>query len=149
MSAVLSRESATQRKGGFRPPSIEAAGPVEDGLAPPRLYLAVGAILAATVLVVLDGAIANVALPSISRALRVSAADCVWVVTSYQLGVVIALLPCAALGESFGGRRVFLAGAALFAGASALCALSGNLAELAAARFIQGSAAARSWRSAR
>ncbi|HLJ72909.1 MAG TPA: MFS transporter [Roseiarcus sp.] len=127
-----------QRKGGARPLPIDPAGPSADGLAPPRLFLAIGAILAATVLVVLDGAIANVALPSISRALRVSAADCVWVVTSYQLGVVIALLPCAALGESFGGRRIFLAGAALFTGASMLCALSGSLAELAAARFIQG-----------
>jgi DHA2 family multidrug resistance protein-like MFS transporter len=137
MSSVLARDSA--RENDSHPPLIDARPrPVEDGLPAPRLYLALGAAFAATVLVVLDGAIANVALPSISHAMRVSAADCVWVVTSYQLGVVIALLPCAALGESFGARKVFLAGAALFAAASALCALSGTLPELAAARFVQG-----------
>ena len=52
------------------------------------------------VLVVLDGAIANVALPTIAGALRISPAASVWVVTGYQMALVIALLPCAALGES-------------------------------------------------
>ena len=48
------------------------------------------------------------------------------------------LLPCAALGESLGYRRVFTMGVALFTAASALCALAPSLPWLVAARFLQG-----------
>jgi DHA2 family multidrug resistance protein-like MFS transporter len=90
------------------------------------------------VLVVLDAAIANVALPTIARALHVSSAMSVLVITAYQTALVMALLACAALGESLGYRRVFMAGVAVFVGASALCALSPSLPWLVAARFLQG-----------
>jgi MFS transporter, DHA2 family, multidrug resistance protein len=110
----------------------------EDGLPTPRRHLAAAAVLAAIVLAVLDGAIANVALPTIAGALRVSPAASVWVVTGYQVALVMALLPCAALGESLGYRRVFAAGVVLFTVASGLCALSPTLPWLVAARFLQG-----------
>src|ERR1700761_1509750 len=116
MSSVALREAAAESRSH---PQLFEAPPVADGLPAPRRHLAIVALLAATVLVVLDGAIANVSWPSLSRALQFAAADCVWVVTSYQLCVVVALLPAAALGESFGGRRIFLLGAALFTAASA------------------------------
>ena len=111
---------------------------IDDGLPFPRRYLATAAILSAVVLVVLDGAIANVALPTISATLRVTPAASVWVVTSYQIALVMMLLPCAAAGESRGYRRVFSAGVVLFTLASAGCALSPNLKFLVAARFVQG-----------
>jgi DHA2 family multidrug resistance protein-like MFS transporter len=50
----------------------------------------------------------------------------------------MALLPCAALGESVGHRKVFTVGVALFVGASVFCALSPSLSWLVAARFLQG-----------
>jgi len=103
-----------------------------------RQRAAVGCVLAAIVLVVLDAAIANVALPTIANALEVTPAGSIWVVTAYQMALVMALLPCAALGESLGYRRVYTAGVALFTAASALCALSPSLPWLAAARFLQG-----------
>jgi DHA2 family multidrug resistance protein-like MFS transporter len=68
----------------------------------------------------------------------VSAAASVWVVGGYQLALVMALLPCAALGESLGLHRVFIGGVALFTAASLLCSLSPSLPWLVAARFIQG-----------
>lgn len=111
---------------------------VSDGLPAPRRYLAVAVLLMSLVLVVLDGAIANIALPSMAKSLHASATDTVWVVSSYQLAVLIALLPCGGLGEKFGPRRVFLIGIAVFVVASAGCALSVNLPMLVAARFIQG-----------
>ncbi len=111
---------------------------VEDGLPDGRRGPATAAILAAVVLVVLDGAIANVALPTIAGSLHVTAAASIWVVTGYQLAVVVALLPAAALGESLGCRRVFTAGALLFTAASALCAVSPSLPWLVAARVLQG-----------
>ena len=56
------------------PPARLARAPDEDGLPTPRRHLAAAAVLAAIVLAVLDGAIANVALPTIAGALRVSPA---------------------------------------------------------------------------
>lgn len=109
-----------------------------DGLPQPRRALAIAAVLAATVLVVLDAAIANVALPTIAPALQVTPAASVWVMTAYQTALVMALLPCAALGESRGYRPVFLAGVAVFTAASGLCALAPSLPWLAASRFLQG-----------
>ena len=104
----------------------------------PRRMVAITSVLAAMVLVVLDAAIANVALPTIARSLEVTPAMSVWVVTTYQTALLMALLPCAAIGESKGYRKVFTFGVALFTGASALCAFSPSLPWLIAARFFQG-----------
>jgi DHA2 family multidrug resistance protein-like MFS transporter len=89
-------------------------------------------------LAVLDAAMANVALPEIARSLQVTPAASVLVVISYQLALVMALLPCAALGECWGHRRVFTAGVALFTVASLLSTCSSSLTWLVAARFLQG-----------
>ncbi|WP_430398142.1 MFS transporter [Ferrovibrio sp.] len=100
--------------------------------------VAVAAVLAAMALVVLDAAIVNVALPTVAASLQLPPAQAVLVVTAYQLGLVMALLPCAALGESLGYRCVFVAGVALFALASAAGALAPSFAWLVAARLLQG-----------
>ncbi|QDC00824.1 MFS transporter [Mesorhizobium sp. 8] len=118
--------------------SQPALEPHADGLPAPRRYLAVAVLLLTLVLVVLDIAIANIALPSIAASLHASPGDTVWVVSSYQLAVLVALLPCGVIGEMMGARRVFLAGVALFTLASAACAFSGTLSMLVAARFVQG-----------
>ena len=109
-----------------------------SGLRGPRRNAAIAAVLAAMVLAVLDAAIANVALPSMARSLQVTPGMAVWIITAYQTALVMGLLPCAALGESLGYRRVFTMGVALFTAASALCALAPSLPWLVAARFLQG-----------
>ena len=116
----------------------QPASSVPDTTVRPRQYLAVAVISLATILVVLDGAIANVALPSIALSLRAQADDTVWVVSAYQLAVLVALLPCGALGEIYGARRVYLFGVVLFTLSSAACALAGDLAVLVVSRFAQG-----------
>src|SRR5690348_8279756 len=103
-------------------PTPSSSPPGQEGLPAPRRHVATAAVLAAIVLVVLDGAIANVALPTLARALDVTPARSVWVVTGYQLALVMFLLPAAAYGESRGYRRVFVGGVVLFTLASALCA---------------------------
>src|SRR5690349_21066114 len=120
--------------------SLASTMPVADepGLKSARSRIAVALILSTIVLVVLDGAIANVALPSIALSMKADAGSTVWVVSAYQLAVLVAILPCGALGEIYGARRVFLAGVALFTAASAACALAGNLHVLVVARFAQG-----------
>jgi MFS transporter, DHA2 family, multidrug resistance protein len=104
----------------------------------PRRTAAIASVLAAMVLVVLDAAIANVALPTIARSLQVTPAMSVWVITAYQAALLMSLLPCAALGEILGYRRVFTVGISIFIGASALCAISPSLPWLVAGRFVQG-----------
>jgi DHA2 family multidrug resistance protein-like MFS transporter len=109
-----------------------------DGLPVPRRYAAIAAILGGGVLVVLDGAIANIALPVITQQLQATPADAIWIVTAYQLAVVMFLLPASAIGERFGYRRIFAGGVALFTIASVLCALAPSLPWLVAARCLQG-----------
>ncbi len=110
----------------------------QDELAPRERALAAMAIFATLVMVVLDGAIANLALPTLARIFPITPAQSVWVVTSYQMALVMFLLPAAALGESLGLRRVFTLGVGLFTLASGLCALAPSLPWLVAARFVQG-----------
>jgi DHA2 family multidrug resistance protein-like MFS transporter len=103
-----------------------------------RRRSAIFAVLVAMTLVVLDAAITNVALPTIGRSLNVTIAASVLVVTAYQSALVMALLPCAALGDSLGHRQIFTSGVALFVVASVACASSPSLTWLVAARFLQG-----------
>ncbi len=91
---------------------------------------------------VLDGAIANIALPSIAVDVHASAADSIWVVNAFQLAITISLLPFASLGDILGYRRVYLAGLAVFTLASLGCAMSDSLLTLTLARVVQGFGAA-------
>jgi DHA2 family multidrug resistance protein-like MFS transporter len=103
-----------------------------------RSSAAVACVLAALVLVVLDATIANVALPAIALSLHATPAESVRMVTAYQVALVMALFPSAALGERFGHRRVYTAGVGLFVGAAVACALAPSLPCLVLARFVQG-----------
>ena len=69
-----------------------AAVTEHDGLPRPRRYWAIAAISFGTALLVLDGAVANVALPTIARDLGVSNAAVTNVVTVYQLVLVMVLV---------------------------------------------------------
>jgi MFS transporter, DHA2 family, multidrug resistance protein len=141
---LSSAPSGTSRIGASRtmmetesrsaPQTADAA----SGLREPQRRVAIVSVLSAMALVVLDAAIVTVALPTIAQSLHATAAMSVRIITAYQTAVVIGLLPCAALGESLGQRRVFAIGVALFTGASVACALAPSLAWLIAARFVQG-----------
>ena len=115
---------------------------VQDGLPTPARYHAMAVIILGIALSVLDGTIVNLALPGIARDLHVSAPQTVWVVNAYQVAILGLLLPCAALGDQIGYRRVYLWGLALFTLASAGCVLATSLEGLVAARVVQGLGAA-------
>jgi len=114
----------------------------EDGLPKPRRYWSAAAIWLALAMAVLDGSIANVALPTIGKDLGASAATSVWIVNAYQLTITILLLPLAALGDRLGYRRIYVPGLALFTLGSAGCAMAQGLDTLIAARVFQGVGAA-------
>ncbi|MGE5157936.1 MAG: MFS transporter [Gemmatimonas sp.] len=113
-----------------------------DGLPLPQRYWSIVTIALGIVMAVIDGSIANVALPTIASDLNASPAFSIWIVNGYQLAVTISLLPLASLGEIIGYRRVYLAGLVLFTLASLFCALSHTLMLLTVARIVQGFGAA-------
>jgi len=113
-----------------------------DGLPPPQRTWGALTIWLGLTLAVMDGAIANVALPTIARDVNADPASAVWVVNAYQLAVTVSLLPLAALGERRGYRRVYWAGLGVFTLASLACALSHTLPMLTLARVLQGFGAA-------
>ncbi len=136
--AVLSSMPITTPTASSRAPAAHPADDAESGLPFPQRYYAILVVALGITLAVLDGAIANVALPTIAHDLRASAASSIWIVNAYQLSVTISLLPLASLGDRIGYKRVYLAGLALFTVASLGCALAGTLTQLALARMIQG-----------
>src|SRR5690242_18216262 len=81
-----------------------------DGLPIPERYWAILTIALGLIMAVLDGAIANVALPTIARDVHADPASSVWVVNAYQLAVMVTLLPLASIGEIIGYRRVYQVG---------------------------------------
>ena len=87
---------------------------------------------------VLDGSIANTALPTIARELAISPAESIWVVNGFQLAVAASLLAFAALGQLRGPARVYRAGVIVFVVGSLACALARSLPTLIAARVVQG-----------
>jgi DHA2 family multidrug resistance protein-like MFS transporter len=119
------------------PPHSSAEQLGTEGLPKPRRWWAITAISFGTALLVLDGAIANVALPTIARDLGVSNGVVTNVVTIYQLVLVMVLLPFASLGDRMGHRRLYQYGQAVFLVASALCLLANSFAVLLVLRSFQ------------
>jgi EmrB/QacA subfamily drug resistance transporter len=89
-------------------------------------------------MVILDVSIVNVALPSIRRDLGFSCAQLQWVVNAYTLLFAGFLLLGGRAADLLGRRRVFIAGLALFVGASLAGGLSPSRGLLIGARAAQG-----------
>ncbi len=110
--------------------------------AKPRLGWVVGLTSTAYFMVVLDAVVVVTALPRMQRDLHVGVSSLQWTVTAYGIAFAAGIITAAALGDRFGRRLVFNCGLALFTLASAVCALAPNMAELVAARTVQGLGAA-------
>lgn len=101
-------------------------------------WLALTVLCAATLMIILDGTIVTVALPSVQRDLGFSAAGLEWVMNGYLIAFGGLLLLGGRLGDLTGGKRVFLAGLVVFTVASLACGFSVSQPMLVAARFAQG-----------
>src|SRR5271155_4528975 len=86
----------------------------------------------------LDNLVVTTALPVIRVHLHTGLAGLEWTVNAYTLTFAVLLLSAAAVGERFGRRRIFIAGIAVFTGASAIAALAPTVGVLVAARAVQG-----------
>jgi len=101
-------------------------------------WLALYVLCLGDLMIVLDGTIVNVALPSIRDDLGFSETSLAWVVNAYLLTFGGFLLLGGRLGDLFGHRRLFLSGISLFTVASLLCGLANSQEFLIVARAVQG-----------
>lgn len=122
-----------------------SAGAATDGLPPAQRSWAMFTYSVGLSMSVLDGNIANTALPAIAKQLHASAADSIWVVNAFLLAVAICVVPLSSLVDIIGYKRVYQAGLAIFTVASAGCSLPHSLQTLVLARVVQGIGAACIW----
>jgi MFS family permease len=127
------------------PQRATAIGAGPDGIAPEggrRSWALMAVLSVAQFMVILDATVVNVALPSIARSLGLAAGDVQWVVTAYVLASGGLVLLGGRAADLAGGRRVFLAGLAVFTAASLASGLASAAGVLIAARAAQGLGAA-------
>jgi EmrB/QacA subfamily drug resistance transporter len=111
--------------------------------ADPKRWQALAVLSIAYLMVVLDIAIVNVALPSIQEELHFSSAENLqWIVSGYSLTFGGFLLLGGRMGDLLGRRRLFMIGLALFSLTSLLAGLSWSSGMLIGTRIAQGAAGA-------
>ena len=108
----------------------------------PRRWSALALLCGAFFMVLLDGTIVLVALPSIGADLGFSEHGLQWVLSAYALAFGGLLLLGGRAADLLGRRRLFMAGVLFFTAASLVCGLAWSPAALLAARVVQGVGAA-------
>jgi EmrB/QacA subfamily drug resistance transporter len=108
----------------------------------PKRWAALGVMLLAAVMDLVDATIVNVAIPSLQSDLDATASQIEWIVASYALAFSVGLITGGRLGDVYGRRRVFLVGVAGFTVASLACGLAPSAEVLIGARVAQGAFAA-------
>jgi EmrB/QacA subfamily drug resistance transporter len=93
-------------------------------------------------MIMLDNTIVNVALPTIQRRLGAGLSELEWIVTGYALAFASLMLTGGRVADLLGRRRIYVAGLAVFSGASLACALAPTAGFLIGARIVQGAGAA-------
>jgi EmrB/QacA subfamily drug resistance transporter len=119
-----------------RPTGTAAAATAEQ--LDPRRWLALGVVLIAVFMQLMDISIVNVAIPSIQRDLDASYSQVQWVLAGYQLAFAVVLITGGRLGDIYGRKRLFLIGVSGFTVASALCGFAQGPAMLVGSRIFQG-----------
>src|SRR5438105_4134649 len=101
-------------------------------------WIALYVLCVGMLMIVLDGTVVNVALPSIQSDLGFSQSSLAWVVNAYLIAFGGLLLLAGRFGDILGRKRVFMVGLGIFTVASLRCGLSESQGVLVAARFVQG-----------
>jgi DHA2 family multidrug resistance protein len=95
-------------------------------------------VMLGTFMVVLDGTIVNVAIPTIMTAFGKTINQVVWVATAYLIALSILLGVSGWLSDHLGTKRAYMLGLLIFVGSSYLCGIAWNLHTLILFRIIQG-----------
>ena len=119
-------------------PSLSSLASTQPAEGTDRRWTALVVLCAGMLMIILDQTIVNVALPSIQDDLGFSQSSLAWVINAYLIAFGGLLLLAGRIGDLIGPKRVFMAGLAVFVGASLLCGVAQSDAMLVGARFIQG-----------
>ena len=106
-----------------------------------KFVLGAIAVSLATFMNVLDSSIANVAIPTISGNLGISADEGTWVITLFAAANAVSIPLTGWLTQRIGQVKLFVSAILLFVFSSWLCGLAPNLPVLLAARVLQGAVA--------
>lgn len=123
-------------------PTSWPQAPADDADPDPRRWIALGVVLSAAFMILIDISIVNVAIPSIQRDLGATNAEIQFVIAGYQLAYALLLITGGRLGDIYGRKRLFCLGMGGFVAASAACGLAPNASVLVASRVVQGLMAA-------
>src|SRR5713226_4395682 len=109
-----------------------------------RRWIALAIVCLGQLMIMVDGTIVNVALPTIQRDLHFNQANLTWVVNAYLITYGSLVLLAGRAGDLVGRKKVFLAGVVVFTLASVLSGLAYDPTVLVVARFLQGAGGALS-----
>jgi DHA2 family multidrug resistance protein len=114
---------------------MEQSVVVEHGL---RRVIVSVAVIAATLLEIIDTTIVNVSLPNIQGNFGVAVDQGAWIVTGYIVANVVVIPITPWLAARFGRRQYFFASIVIFTIASLMCGLSQSFGQLVFWRVVQG-----------
>jgi len=106
-----------------------------------RRWWTLAALCCSLAMIVMDGTILNVALPTLVTSLGASSSELQWIVDAYTLVFAGLLLASGSLGDRFGRRRMLNIGVGLFIVASVAGALQTTAVGLIGCRCLTGIAA--------
>lgn len=92
----------------------------------------------ALLMIVLDGNVVNLALPTIIKDFKASLSEIEWINNAYLLTFAIFLITFGRLGDEIGRKKMFSAGLVTFILGSVLCGIARNTDQLIIFRVIQG-----------
>lgn len=107
-----------------------------------RRWYALGILSMSLMLIVIDSTVVNIAFPAIRATFKSPFSDAEWVNSIYSLIFGAALITWGRLGDHYGRRNIFVAGAALFALSSLGVGLASSIGVMIGFRALQGMAAA-------
>jgi EmrB/QacA subfamily drug resistance transporter len=131
-------DCAHGRSRGLSSPGGSATDTNAEALGGRRAWAALTVTTLVFFLSVIDVSAVNVAFPSIRDDFAVSESSLGWIISGYNITVAALLLVAGRYADSFGRKRLFIPGVAIFMVGSMLSALAPSAGALIATRVVQG-----------
>lgn len=116
---------------------VEHKAPVQVS-APARTWWGFAALMLTVLLISIDNTVLSFALPDISKALRPSGTQLLWIVDIYPLILAGLLITMGTVGDRVGRRKLLLIGAVGFGAVSVFAAFAASAEQLILARALLG-----------
>ena len=131
---------SSSRAHAATPSPVDEAVPLGDGTTPayPGRWKVLTVLCIGLFMLLLDGTIVNIAIPSIMESFGTGFSEIEWVVNAYLLVFAVSLITMGRLGDMFGRRLLFVVGLTVFSLASLACGLAPSVGWLIAFRALQG-----------